>query len=132
MQLLDKFATCPCCGSGMDVYLDHALVCSCGGDRTLRHNAVRDQVFSEANEAGLRVEREKAGLLPPRPGDEALRGERGNQANRRPADIWLASWQDNRAAAVDFAVTSGLKADSVGTAASNTTVIWSNYEHFKR
>ena len=69
LQLLDNFATCPCCGSGMDVYLDHALVCSCGGDRTLRHNAVRDQVFSEAIEFGLRVQREKAGLLPPRPGD---------------------------------------------------------------
>ena len=31
LRLLDAFATCSCCGAGMDVYMDHALVCSCGG-----------------------------------------------------------------------------------------------------
>eukprot|EP00660_Eupelagonema_oceanica_P019686 gene19686-biopygen5325 len=33
---------CPLCDGGMDVWGDHALVCACGGDRTTRHNLLRD------------------------------------------------------------------------------------------
>ena len=60
VPLLDEQATCPLCGVGLDAFLDHALVCSCGGDRTLRHNSLRDTTFSEAIDAGMRAEREKA------------------------------------------------------------------------
>ena len=42
IPLLDEPSTCQMCGSVLDVYMDHALVCSCGGDRTLRHNAFRN------------------------------------------------------------------------------------------
>ena len=96
VPLLNEAATCPLCGSCMDVFLDHALVCSCGGDRTLRHNAVRDEFFAETQAAGVRSEKEKLNLLPPRPDDETLRGEDlGN--DRRPADVWLAHWSNGRA-----------------------------------
>ena len=67
----------------MDRWGDHALVCSCNGDRTLRHNAVRDAIFCEAIDAGVDAEREKAGLLPPKPDEEAARNL------RRPADVYL-------------------------------------------
>ena len=32
----------PCCGQCSDRWGDHALVCACNGDRTVRHNAVRN------------------------------------------------------------------------------------------
>ena len=31
---LDSPESCPMCGAVLDVFLDHALLCSCGGDRT--------------------------------------------------------------------------------------------------
>ena len=59
---------CPMCGEIMDRWGDHALTCSCNGDRTVRHNAIRNVCYEEAVEASLRPEREKANLLPgPRP-----------------------------------------------------------------
>ena len=45
---------CPLCGETMDVWGDHASVCSCGGDRTIRHNAIRNICYQEATDAGLR------------------------------------------------------------------------------
>ena len=31
VPLLDDYATCPTCGENLDIYMDHALVCPCGG-----------------------------------------------------------------------------------------------------
>ena len=36
---------CPLCGDTFDSFGDHALTCMSGGDRTLRHNAMRDMCF---------------------------------------------------------------------------------------
>ncbi len=74
---------CQGCGAALDVFMDHALVCPCGGDRTLRHNALRNAVCAEARSAGLGVEMGKAGLLPPRPDDEGSRGTAA-EADVRP------------------------------------------------
>ena len=131
VRLLDDFATCPCCGAALDAYMDHALVCPCGGDRTLRHNALRDDTYIEAQEAGVRCEREKTGLLPPRPTDESIKGESTAQG-RRPADIWLAQWDANSAGAIDFAVTSGMRSGLIATSADSPSAIWGQYEEFKR
>ena len=57
-------------------------------------------------------------LLPPRPDDEALRGEK------------IVS--GGRDGAIDFAVTSGLRNDVIGAAAQDPTVVWARYEDFKR
>ena len=35
---------CPRCGGLMDWFGDHALTCPCAGDRTRRHNAIRNHV----------------------------------------------------------------------------------------
>ena len=67
LPIIDEHATCSECGACLDVYLDHALVCSCGGDRTLRHNTIRDEFFEEAQAAGVRCDKEKLNLLPLRP-----------------------------------------------------------------
>ena len=51
----------------MDRFGDHALVCCGGGDRTRRHNLLRNMVFHAAASANLHPELEKPGLLPQRP-----------------------------------------------------------------
>ena len=102
---------CPCCGECMDRYGDHALVCPCKGDRTVRHNELRNISCKEAVEANLRPEKEKANLLPgPRPQEDSISGDTGS---RRPADLWLPRGSGRRAVALDFACSSGLKTDLV-------------------
>ena len=132
LRLLEDFATCPCCGASLDAYMDHALVCICGGDRTLRHHAARDDLAHSSREAGIRAEKEKAGLLPPRPDADTIRGEGSDGSGRRPADVWLPNWDGTAAAAVDLAITSGLRNDAIATAADNPSAIWAQYENFKR
>ena len=92
----------------MDRFGDHALVCPCKGDRTVRHNAVRNCTFSEAVVAGRNPDREKAGLLPGRPASDGVKGKEGE---RRPADVWLPRGPCGRGEALDFACTSGLRTD---------------------
>ena len=50
LPLLSAPALCPLCGTCLGIYMDHALVCSCGGDRTLCHNAIRDCFFDLGKE----------------------------------------------------------------------------------
>ena len=52
-RVLDRDCICSLCGSTMDSYGDHALVCSCGGDRATRHNVLRNAVYSVAMGAAL-------------------------------------------------------------------------------
>ena len=68
---------CPLCDAVLDHHSHHAGMCVAGGERTQRHHAVRDLVHSWAQRAGLRPEREKAGLLLPSNPEET------GQANRR-------------------------------------------------
>ena len=66
VQICDSF--CPMCGSTMDSFGDHALVCQCNGDRTLRHNALRNCVHADAVRGNMSPEREKAGFVASAPG----------------------------------------------------------------
>eukprot|EP00660_Eupelagonema_oceanica_P019540 gene19540-biopygen43962 len=125
---------CPLCDGGMDVWGDHALVCACGGDRTTRHNLLRDAAARIAHAAGLRPEVEKPGLLRPRPCIGAVQedgrrseGPRG-AAGRRPADLFFPSSRLGSRAAVDFAVTSGLKSGSLFTTADDGSSAAKAYE----
>jgi hypothetical protein len=121
---------CPFCCQVFDTFGDHALVCACKGDRTVRHNKIRNLVFEEALRGGMVVEKEKAGLLPGRPSDDGLRTE--GEA-RRPADIWWKDGKKGRSEAWDFAVTSGMKADRLkgGEETNKTAVVVQKYEDFK-
>ena len=117
----------------MDSFGDHALVCSCKGDRTRRHNAVRDLVYEDASEARMNPEREKAGLLPSRPADDGIHADSGDE-NRRPADVWLpggAGSSLGRAEALDFALTSGLRSDRLDRSATDANEVLALYEDFK-
>ena len=58
---------CPYCDEMVDRYGDHCLTCACGGDRTKRHNLLRNEVFHLCNSSGLSPELERPGLLQIRP-----------------------------------------------------------------
>ena len=47
MPVMESEAPCPCCGQTLDVWGDHAVVCMCNGDRTVKHNAMRNIVFEK-------------------------------------------------------------------------------------
>ena len=128
---------CPLCDSILDGFGDHALVCCAGGDRTRRHNLLRNMVFHAAEAANLRPELEKPGLLPPRPllGSTSEDGSASNQyastpGARRPADVFIPRWRLGPPAAWDFAVTSGLRL-GLHTAAANPDGVTCRYEDFK-
>ena len=127
MQTRPADGWCPFCDAVADRRAHHPRVCSAGGDRTLRHNALRNFIFRRAAAAGLNPELEKARvLLPPRPGANQA------QARRRPADVYLPSWVAGAPAALDFAVTSPARQDIVAQAAETALAAATAYSDKKR
>ena len=49
----DQDLECPCCDGVLDRFGDHALVCPGCGDRTRRHNLLRNMAFYAAASANL-------------------------------------------------------------------------------
>ena len=58
---------CPYCDEIVYRFGDHCLTCACGGDRTKRHNLLRNEMFHLCNSSGLSPELERPGLLQQRP-----------------------------------------------------------------
>ena len=102
-----------------------------GGAVDRRHNAVREGTYRFAKASALNPQREKRALLPPRPDMEQIK-EKANASGRRPADIWMPRWGDGGPAALDFAVTSGLRADELHHSATDHSHCIAEYESFKR
>ena len=113
----------------MDTFGDHALVCSCKGDRTVRHHELRNRFHEDASTAGMSPEKEKAGLLPARPLEDGIKVE-GQE--RRPADVWLPRGPGGRGEALDFACSSGMRADILAQVVDNPNIVFERYEEFKR
>jgi hypothetical protein len=130
--VFDRDGFCPCCAGVMDRWGDHAITCACGGDRTIRHNAIRDICFDEAANGGLRPEREKAGLIPPRPEADDLPASVLAPGSRRPADVWLPRGCRGRGEALDFAVTSAMRGDVFRQTADTPEAVFARYEDHKR
>ena len=63
-------------------------------------------------------------------GSEIKSSERGPEA-RRPADIYVPRWDLGGSAALDFAVTSGLRTDLLQGTVSDASSCLTSYEHFK-
>ena len=129
---------CPFCDTVCDIYMDHALCCSGGGDRTKRHNLVRNQGYRTSARAGLCPELEKPGLLQPRPllGSRCEEGtdmpHLDNASQRRPADVFLPRWCSGGPAALDFAITSGLQIGALAATAADGTSPTTDYQSKKR
>ena len=150
MKVAQSDADCPCCGETFDSWGDHALVCPCRRDRVDRHNHLRDLVGQEAKDAGLGPELEKPGLLPERPREDGIggeapedlgQGEAGGAAEegdglRRPADVWLprgpGGESSARPQALDFAVTSGMRAGQGAATSRNPEAPLCDYAAHKR
>ena len=131
MQIFDRAFFCPFCDAAMDTYGDHALTCPCGGDRTKRHNQLRNHCARLAASAGMRPEVEKPGLLEQRMDMERLEQDPAD-AQRRPADIFLPCWHLGGAAALDFAVTSGMQTDCLRDSAADAGSAAIKYELKKK
>ena len=129
MPLLSADVFCPACGDCLDRFCDHAIICPCKGDKTLRHNAVADVVYSSAKEGSMRPEKERGGVLPPRPQEDGIQNGSGN---RRPADVWIPQGGNRSGDALDFACTSGLRSDLLLASATDPANIFGQYENYKR
>ncbi len=123
----------------MDSWGDHALVCPCKGDMTRGSNIFRDLIAHEAAKGGLNPEKEKMGLLPPRPeGDGVGSGDHQQDdkgESRRPANVRLprgAGSSGGKPEAFDFAVTSGLRRDRLTRTLHNVEVICKDYVQVKK
>ena len=79
--------------------------CAYLGERTFRHNLLRDAIYNASASACLNPAREIRGLLP------------GSAA--RPADVFLPAWDKGRDAALDVTVISPLQKNLVDRCAFN-------------
>ena len=130
---------CPMCDGIMDRFGDHALTCCCGGDRTERHNLIRNTLHQLSRSAGFASELEKPDLLRPRPlvgstyEDGSARHSLVHDTNdqRRPADVYIPRWKHGTPAALDLAVTSGLRDGMVLSSANDPALGLQQYEDWK-
>ena len=105
LQVFGEDLRCPVCQADADPHRDHHVGCGGNCDRILRHNSLRDAVFSAAQSAALAPRREVPSLVP------------GTQC--RPADIYLPCWKRGRPAALDITVISTLQQSTIRGAAEN-------------
>ena len=88
---------CPLCpGNSLDSLGYHCVTCKRGGDVTLRHNAIRDVLFSTFRRAGLSSHLEVG------------RGWGQDCSRTHPVDILVTNWDNGISAAFDVTVTSPL------------------------
>ena len=141
---------CPECGQIMDAYGDHAVACMAGGDRTRRHNRIRNALYEDLVLTRQEIRKEVKGLLPLRPKKERDNQDDGYDERedetvnvegvdspsdaqaRRPADVFSKDFNRKGAAAFDLAVTSGLNAVELEKTVSNPSTALLHYERFKR
>ena len=117
-------AWCPKCDGVLDALSLHAATCSAGGERALRHNAVRDLLCRWAERAGLCPEKERPGLLLPQRPEEA-----GN-ALRRPADVYLPCLRGSPAA-LDLAITAPQRQETLAQAGNKALAAAQAYAQHK-
>ena len=138
VPLWDHDSACGMCGEVLDRWGDHALACCCGGDRVLRHNAIRDVVCSAVTEfTTISPELEKPGLLlpprPPDPGGPPLDADLSSAASgRRPADVWVPRGVCGSAEAWDFSISSLLRPSHLSSASPSVADVFHEVESRKR
>ena len=108
------------CDQMMDCFGDHALVCCASGDRTFRHNAIRNKAFFFCQHASLNPVLEKSKLL-----------RSHSYIRNRPADIYIPSLKNGQPTALDFAVTSGLQINYIESSSKDSTFAKEEYTSIK-
>ena len=88
--MLEEGAKCSVCQAVTDGFGDHQVSCGGNSDCILRHNGLRDTLFSAAQSAALAPKREVPSLIP--------------QANSRPTYMYLPWWKCGKPAALDVTV----------------------------
>ena len=84
----------------INIYGDHSTCCAKNGDLVVRHNSLRNFVYSVASDGLLQPQLEKQGVLGPTTG-------------RRPGDVTIPDWKHRNGLAIDVAVTSPLTKTNV-------------------
>lgn len=102
----DHDTWCPLCDAVLDCYSHHAGMCAAGGERTQRHNAVRDLVYDWCKRGGL------------------------NAAGRRPADVYLPTFA-GAPTAFDSAVTAPQRKESLAQASQEAGAAAEAYARHK-
>ena len=115
---------CPLCDGVLDRHSHHAATCVAGGERTLRHNSVRDVLYTWLDRAGFRPEKERPGLLLPQSPDDT------HLARRRPADIYVPSLAGSPAA-LDFAITAPQRQETLALAGQEAGAAAAAYARHK-
>ena len=141
MPSWDADSACSLCGETLDRWGDHALCCGGGGDRVLRHNAVRNIVCSAVAEfTSVSPELEKPGLLlPPRPPDPGGISHDPDGSppllppggGRRPADVWVPRGSSGFAEAWDFSISSLLRPASFSSSSPSVADVFHEVESRK-
>ena len=120
-EIYSKSDHCMLCDQVMDVHGDHALVCSTNGDRIYRHNALRNKALHFCEQARLKPELEKKGLL-----------DSNTKTKCRPADIYIPNFFASQQTALDFGVTSGLRSALLQFSSENNRFATEEYSEFKK
>ena len=105
LQIFPSEGVCVACPAISETSGDHAVSCGLGGERTYRHDAIRDCLFSTCVQACLGPTREDRALIP------------GRQA--RPADVYLPSWSGGLDSALDITVINPLQQALLNGSAAN-------------
>ena len=93
LPVFKKSLPCPLCEQIMDELGDHALCCRKTSDLVTRHNRLRGWLFRLADVGRLNPELEKLGILGPT-----------DESKRRPGDVSIPLWGNNKGLAIDVAV----------------------------
>ena len=105
LQIFPYEGVCVACPAPSDTRGDHAVSCGCGGERTYRHNSIRDCLYTTCAQACLGPTREDRALIP---GTEA-----------RPADIYIPAWSGGLDTAFDITVINPLQQNLLNRSAAN-------------
>ena len=106
-SLFPAHSTCPIqdCTQENDVFGDHAIGCGHSGERTSRHNRLRDTIYKAATSACLAPSQEIRGLVS------------GSEAG--PANVFIPSWDKGIDTALDVTVISPLQQSLVDRSENN-------------